>query len=221
MNTKRTFPIILLLTIALLFSGCAGEPSPTPEPPTEQAATVTAGAATAEPVSSPTVEPTQNSIFPTLDIPVYPTVVEMIFPTPDPAASPVPTEEILPPPSGFDRIILIRTGGTQFEDGTTADEIIILNRLDSTISRGEAQAALSDAVVTRVGGLVDALNFFTVEATFLGAVPAEPPLPFLYSITVTVAEYERTINAQEGFMSPEIQALIGAVLGESQRVPKS
>ncbi len=222
MNTKRTLPSILLLTAALLLAGCGGEPSvtSTPELPTSAATLLATDVATTEPNALPTTEATQFSVFPTLDVPVYPTIVETPFPTPDPAAAPVPTEEVLPAPSGFDRIVLIRTGGPQFEDGTTADEVIALNRQDNAITRGAGTGTLSPAAIATIGGLVDASNFFTVEATFLGAVPAEPPLPFLYSITVTIADYERTINAQEGFMSPEIQALVGAVLVEGQRVPK-
>jgi hypothetical protein len=225
MNTKHTLTHILILTFALILVGCGGEPSPTPETPTSEAVMATTApsdlAATAASVDAlPTAEPTIFSPFPTLAVPISPTLEEIVFPTPDPAIPPVPTEELAIAPSGFDRIILYRTGGPEREDGSTADEIITLNRADSTITRGDAQGTLSQAAITRIGELVDTTQFFTVNGIFLGAVPAEPPLPFLYNITVISGEFERSISAQEGFMTPEIQSLVGAVLSEGQRVPK-
>lgn len=224
MNTKHTLPQLLILAIALILVGCGGEPSPTPEPPTGEAPTVEAPTLEVDntaltPEIAPTVEATGFNPFPTLEIPLYPTVAETPFPTPDPALPPVPTEEVLPPPTTFDRVVLIRTGGPVREDGTTADEVIIINRIDGSISRGETQTAITPSVIQRVTDLINNAQFFTVDGAFLGAVPAEPPLPFMYNITVISGDYERSINAQEGYMSPELQLLVATVLSEGQRVP--
>lgn len=219
MNTKRTIPLILTVLAALVLTACAGEPTPTatPEPPTAEAATPAGETPTETPLDMPTAEPTVNSPFPTLEIVVYPTIVETPFPTNDPSISALPTEEIVPPPPGFDRIILIRRGGPTLDDGTTADLIITLER-DGRISRGEAQGRVNGETIELITELIDRSQFFTVDANFLGPVPAEPPLPFLYDIVVTSGVYERRISAQEGFMSVPIQQLIGTVLDEGQRV---
>lgn len=225
MNTKLTFTTALIIVFALVLAGCGGEPSPTPQPPTAEVSPTSESLETAEfptslPLDEPTPEPTVNSPFPTLEIPVYPTIVETPFPTPDLAIPPQPTEELSAPTTGFDKIILIRTGGPTLEDGTTADELIILDRADMSITRGDTRGTLSESAAQRIGDLVDAAEFFTVDGVFLGAVPAEPPLPFLYSITVNSGGLERTINAQEGYMTPPIQSLVGAVFTEGQRVPR-
>lgn len=226
MNTKHLPQRILILVVALILAGCGGEPVPTTVPPTLEDATQTAAPViTADqtatlplPDTQPTLEPTVDSPFPTLAVAVYPTVVETPFPTPDPAIPPAPTEEVAPPPGGFDRIVLIRTGGPTRDDGTTADEVITINRADASVQRGEARGTLSDSAAASIAELVDAAAFFTVDGVFLGAVPAEPPLPFLYNITVFSGEFERSISAQEGFMPTEIQSLIGAVLSEGLKV---
>lgn len=205
----------------LALAACAGDPSPAPSPEPSSALPPQTESTPSDQVSPQTAEPTVFSPFPTLDIPINPTLEDPGFPTPDPNAPPVPTEEVQPPPSGFDQLVLIRTGGPTLDDGSTPTLSITIRRdgsIEASGARGIARGALSQPAITQLAEMVTRANIFTLNATFLGPVPAEPPLPFIYNLTVTSGSYERSISAQEGYMPTPIQTLIGTILSEGLRL---
>lgn len=212
----KTRLICLILTV-LLLSACTGEAPP----PTE-----TLVAPTTEPsptditeVVDSTAEPTINSPFPTLEVRVYPTDPPRILDTPDPNA---PTSE----PTGesqrtlvFETLTLTRTGGPTLPDGSSVTERIVLTR-NGGIQRNEGPAAqLTQDRVNALTELIRAANLFDVDGVFLGAVPAEGPMPYLYQLRIESEGYERLLTLQDGNIPREIQSLIGELLslGLAQR----
>ncbi len=219
---KHTLPRLFVLScVVWVLAACAGEPAPTPtatpDAPTQPSPADTTPEAT---LPLPTEDPVAL-LIPTVDlqITIYPTFIPEVFPTNDPSII-LPTEEVVPPPSGFDQIVVVRTGGSAFTDGQTPPVETITIRRDGTVMRGTSTGTTAQQTLDELASLIDSFQFFTVDAIFLGPIPLDAPTPFFYGVTVTSGDVDRTINAQDGFMPPELRRLVGMVMNEGLRLPQ-
>jgi hypothetical protein len=216
MKSNRLSLILICLCAALL-AACGGETPPT-STPTLEAATNT---------PDPSAEPTLVSPFGTL--PPAPTEA------PDQGPKPEITGVDLQPqpggvgtlvavgtvnpelPSGFDRIILIRTGGPETEDGQASSETIVLER-SGAISRNGVSGNASARAVAEIGAMIDAINIFAIQANFTGTVPLEGPAPYIYQMQVDIGGSERLLTAQDGLMPEALENIVAAVMSEGLKI---
>lgn len=118
--------------------------------------------------------------------------------------------------SGFENIILIRTGGPL---ATEEDPQRLVIRISNTgsISQGDVNGQISQQAIDTIGLLIEEMNFFGAQGTFLSIV-GEDPTVFTYQISVERDGQRRTINAHEGHMPPELQRIVARIIEEGQRL---
>ena len=207
----------MCLCAALLAACGNGETPPT--------ATPTLGAATNTP--DPSAEPTLVSPFGTL--PPAPTAAPDRGPMPEitgvdeqPKPGGVGTLVAIGTvnpelPAGFDRIVLIRTGGPADENGQTSSETIVLER-SGAISRNGVNGNASAQAVAEIGAMIDAINVFAIQANFTGTVPLEGPMPYIYQMQVEIGGSERLLTAQDGLMPEALERIVAAVMSEGLKI---
>ena len=217
MKTNR-LPLILICICTLLLAACGGGDVPPTATPTAEAVPNT---------PDPNTEPTLLSPFGTL--PPAPTEAPDTGPKPETTGvdeQPQPggvgtlvaVGTVDPElPSGFDRIVLVRTGGPTDENGQTSTETIILER-NGAISRNGVSGTASAAVVADISAMIDAINVFAIQANFTGTVPREGPAPYIYQMQVEVGGSERLLTAQDGLMPDPLEAIVAAVLAEGLKI---
>lgn len=209
--------ILLSLCVALLAACGGGETLPT-ETPAPQPTTST---------PDPGVEPTVVSPLGTL--PPAPTAAPDQGPQPevtgvDDQPQPggvgtlVAVGTVNPElPAGFDRIVLIRTGGPADENGQTVRETIILER-SGAISRNGVNGTVPSQTVAQIGAMIDAINIFAIQANFTGTVPREGPAPYIYQMQVEVGPSQRLLTAQDGLMPEALETIVAAVMSEGLKI---
>ncbi|MBK9121971.1 MAG: hypothetical protein IPM16_02470 [Chloroflexi bacterium] len=215
-----TLLLLAWVTLVVLAACDGGAPAATDNPtPTAEAQDVT---------PDPSAEPLVPNDFPTSVRP----------PTLDPAS--IPTLEV-PDPGGarpggvgtlvaegtvdperatqFSRVILVRTGGPTDEAGQTLDETIIIDS-NGTVTRNGATGQLDLRSISALNDVLNSVNLFAVQANFLGPIINEGPVPYTYQLMVDYNGVELLLNAQDGYMPREIQAIMAAVLQEGFKVPR-
>lgn len=215
--------VFSLLLGLMLLAACTGSgEAPTSTPTVEVLASATT-------TPDPSAEPTVISPFGTL--PPARTDAPVIGPSPemtgvDDGSQPggrgtlVAVGTINPDlPTGFDRIVLVRTGGPLNDQGQTLDETIIIER-NGAMTRNGAAGTVSSGVVEQIGSTIDSINFFATQSNFVGPIPLEGPQPYMYQILVVKGFNERLITAQDGMMPSEIEGLIAAILTEGFKIDR-
>ncbi len=220
----RHFRVALMLAAGvLLVAACTGSG----ESPTATPGVVVLPTSSNTP--DPSAEPTVISPFGTL--PPARTDAPIIGPSPeftgvDDGAQPggrgtlVAVGTVDPSlPAGFDKIIVIRTGGPTDDQGRTLDETVVIER-SGAMTRNGAPGTASPSSVERIGTMIDAVNIFAVQANFIGPVPQQGPVPYMYQLLVVKGFSERLITAQDGLIPAEIESIITAVLSEGFQIDR-
>lgn len=217
MRSKRLTLILLCLCAALL-AACSGGEAPPTETPTLDVPTNT---------PDPSAEPTVVSPFGTL--PPAPTANPNTAPQPevtgvDEQPQPggvgtlVAVGTVDPElPTGFDKIVLVRTGGPIDENGQSIRETIILER-SGAISRNGVSGNVSAQTVAQIGAMIDAINIFAIQANFTGNVPLEGQTPYIYQMQVEIGGSTRLLTAQDGLMPEALESIVGAVISEGLKI---
>lgn len=217
MKSNRLSLILMCFCAALLAACGGGDTTPTATP-TQEAATNT---------PDPSAEPTVVSQFGTLppaptagpDLGPKPEITGVdVQPQPGGVGTLVAVGTVNPElPSGFNSIILVRTGGPTDENGQTGSETIILDR-SGAISRNGVSGTASAQVVAEISAMIDAINIFAIQSNFTGTVPREGPVPYIYQMQVDIGGSRRLITAQEGLMPEALEAIVAAVFSEGLKI---
>lgn len=218
MKTNR-LSLILICVCAFLLAACGGgDELPPTETPTLEAPANT---------PDPSAEPTLVSPFGTL--PPAPTAAPDTAPQPEmtgvddqPHPGGVGTLVAIGTvnpdlPSGFDRIILIRTGGPADENGQTGRETIVLER-NGAITRNGVGGTVAAQTLGQISAMIDAINIFAIQANFTGVVPREGPTPYIYQMQVEIGGSERLLTAQDGMMPEPLEEIVAAVMSEGLKI---
>lgn len=120
-----------------------------------------------------------------------------------------------PPLSGFDYIYFEQIGGPN--DITLRFEVYDDGRINF-FEEEIPDLTASQAELDRVAQLIDEIGFFEIQATFVGAAPGSENT-YRYRMAVVNGSTQRAIQAQDGFMPPEIIELFGAVRGLIEETP--
>jgi hypothetical protein len=197
------YALYLVLVCALVLSACGGGGDGDNDTVADNTQQTDQTAPAVDPNATPT-EDTGNSIADILTVePVQPHGVtgnepdELEVPLPGTLVASA-TED---PDAGliFDRVVFTMTGGA---DNTT---LTIELKSDGTMTRDGVVGFVGQDVVNAVDTLLDEVNFFGLQATFLG--PAPDSTVYRYSLRVERAGAERTINAQDGYTPDQIKSL--------------
>ncbi|MEQ8672208.1 MAG: hypothetical protein RLP44_10360 [Aggregatilineales bacterium] len=128
------------------------------------------------------------------------------------------TEEPIPGEaraSGFDYIFYEQSGG--INDETLRIEVYSDGRV--TLD-GESVAPARSAEIEAIATLMDEINFFGMQGTFLG--PAATDDTYYYRMGASQNEgLSRLIQARDGFMPPEIIRLFALVRGLVEDIPET
>jgi hypothetical protein len=106
----------------------------------------------------------------------------------------------------FDRVFLLRTGGTA--EAPIRDEIEVFQ--NGQYRRNESTGVASTNRIARIDELIDSVNFFGLQGAMLG--PSTETDDYFYRLTVERNGIERTIQSQDGFMPTEYMNLLGEIL---------
>ncbi len=194
------YALILMLLSSLFLAACGGggdDATPVPD------AATTAPQPNIE-VSPEVSDATQQVLTEVTEVPTA------FLPAPGVLAAAPVTEEPTPedgspiqPTSGFDTVVLAQTGGPN--NITLVIEVYSDGRV---VTNGSESTASADKIAA-LGQVIDEINFFNVQGTFLGA-PGREDI-YRYQIAVTRGDLARSIQAQEGFLPPEIVNLIAVI----------
>lgn len=209
--SKRQTLQVCILLLALMLAACGGEQAPAatdapPDVPTEQAALSTEvqeaqpgllATPTENTTPRPTLDATQQAeadaagFVPTLPIPLPGTLVASS--TEDPDAGLV-----------FDKVTLVVTGGA-----SNVNNVIEVFQNGRVVRNGVTTNVSIEEIIA-LDTMLDEINFFGLQAAFLG--PAPDPNSYRYSLTVLRGLSERLVNAQDGFMPVEFQTLLAKII---------
>lgn len=197
----RRITLALLFIGALFLSACGGGGDSTPEPqvviPTEEDIPPERATfeATFESILNPPAQPTVAGVSSTqegaLEVALPGTLVASA--TEDPDAGLI-----------FDKVTFSLQGGGN--DAALSIEIL----QDGTLIRDGVASVLPADAVIELDNMLDTLNYFGIQGTYLG--PARDSSIYRYTITVLRGEMERTINAEDGYMPTELQALFAKIV---------
>ncbi|MDX1992739.1 MAG: hypothetical protein SF029_10125 [bacterium] len=208
---------LLMLVVMLMLAACQGGG----DEPTAQSATATPDA---QPSPQPTAEQTSPSPEVTTDaanVDVTEVVDAFIvdatpfLPPPRVLATIVLTEEATaeaavdaPVNAAFDYLLFEQTGGPA--NATLTIEAYGDGRV---VVNGE-ERQVSQERIAAVGAVLDQVNFFNVQAAFLG--PPRSREAYSYRLAVSRGDLARSIQAQEDYLPPEIIQLFGSILSLAQ-----
>jgi hypothetical protein len=207
----RVRQLTLILFAALLLAACQGAPAASPSPATlPTVASLPTSAAQAQ-TTATTVPPTATPL------PPVSSPEPRAYDTQEAAASnliPLPgtlvksaTEDVSANVM-FDSVALIRTGGIA---GKT---LTIQIFSDGTLDRDGQKIKLTPAQMKQVNDQLTGLNFFGLQGVF--TAPGTQPDVFHYNISVDRGGQARAIDAEDGFIPKEMQALIDLILQLAQ-----
>lgn len=195
-----TGPALLLVLLLAACGGGAVEPTQPPAVPpavpTETAASI--AEATPEP-ALPTSGPAPTAFLPP------PGVLGGAVVTEEAAPEDTAGLEQVAPPSGFDEISFVQTGGPANE----SLQIEVRRSTGEVLVNGEAvpvEAARLDALAA----YIDEISLFDVQGVFLG--PAARPNDYRYRLIVSSGQNARSFEMQEGYLPPEITRLLALIL---------
>jgi hypothetical protein len=206
----RVRQLTLSLFAALLLAACQGAPAASPTPaalPT--AASLPTSAAQAQ--ATATVPPTATAL------PQASTPEPRAYDTQEAAANsdmPLPgtlvksaTEDVSANVM-FDSLALIRTGGI-------AGKMLTIQIFsDGTLDRDGQKIKLTADQMKQVNDQLNKLNFFGLQGVF--TAPGTQPDVFHYNISVERGGDARAIDAEDGFIPKDLQALIDLILQLAQ-----
>lgn len=212
------FPLILMCLCAIVLAACGGGETPPTATPTTGAPTNTPDPAAEQTLVSPfgTLPPAASAAPELGPQPEITGVDEQ--PQPGGVGTLVAVGTVDPElPTGFDRIILIRTGGPVDENSQTGRETIILER-SGAISRNGINGTVPAQTVAGIGAMIDAINIFAIQANFTGSVPLDGPAPYIYQMQVEVGSSQRLLTAQDGLMPEALETIVAAVMSEGLKI---
>ena len=108
------------------------------------------------------------------------------------------------PSSGFDYIYFEQTGG--INDINLVFEVYSDGRV---VIEGETLTA-PQQTLDRIAEIIDTIDFFGMQSTFVGP-PTDQEASYRYRMAVIQETRQRAIQAQDGYMPPEIIQLFSAV----------
>jgi len=186
---RRNLCLILIAALFLAACGSGGTPVPTAEStsPTVQATLALVGEtpdSAATQTAQPTVEQQQRSFA--TDEPPLP-----IPGTLDASSNPDAEAGLV-----FDDIQFERTGGI------AGETLTIEVKSDGTFTRDGVPGTISPDQVTMIDNMIDQLNFFGLQGIF--EAPGTSADVYRYRVRVSRAGSARTIQAQDGFIPPEL-----------------
>lgn len=204
---RRYIPILLSISAMLLAACSGGSPTATSQPPTVTPPNVTVGP-TFTPFAS--ITPAQ-AISGTLPVP---------SPTPRPPADgelPIPLPGTLvssateDPNAGttFTTIQFTETGGPN--NAVLSIQINGDGTGTRTINDQTTPLTVKQTEIEDLTAGIDKLNFFGMQATFLG--PPGHPEDYHYTLSITRGENSRTIQAQDGYIPDPLKAFFGKIVG--------
>jgi hypothetical protein len=204
----RVRQLTLILFAALLLAACQGAPAPT----ATQASLPTAA-------SLPTNAPleTATGIPPTATLPQASTPEPRAYNTQEAAANneiPLPgtlVKSATEDPNAnipFDSVELTRSGGI------SGKKLTIQIASDGTLDRDGQKIKLTSEQIKRINDQINQLNFFGLQGVF--TAPGTQPDVYHYSITVGRGGEVRAIDAEDGFIPKDLQALIDLLLQLAQ-----
>ncbi len=181
---------LLMLTFVIAAAACTGQATPTPTattpPPTETAPEVTAPPDSSEMLATTAAE---NQVVLT-PVPVGTLSVADNSGTPN----------YTPAPLDFDTVVFARYGGI------TGERVIVRLYSDGRLTIDDVEYQVSPDEVEAIRAVLDQLQFYDVRGTFTG--PAAQPDAYQYSIGVSGSRGAKTITLQEGYIPPEMQAVV-------------
>ncbi|MFN8527649.1 MAG: protealysin inhibitor emfourin [Anaerolineae bacterium] len=186
---------LLVVSIGLAAAACTGTPSPTPEPPTASPVPAATAEVTQElPFSELATNAADNAILITPQIPGTLSVI-------DHSSTPNYTPEALQ----FDLVQLVRSGGIA---GQTLQ--IRLSRTGALEVDGTVVTTVDAATVEQIRVLLDNIHFYDMTGAFTG--PNAQPDAYRYSIAVLGPRGAYSVEAQDGYIPPELQSILDAIL---------
>ncbi|MEO8610024.1 MAG: hypothetical protein ABI690_19175 [Chloroflexota bacterium] len=105
----------------------------------------------------------------------------------------------------FDTIDFERTGGI------AGKPLSIQIKSDGTVTRDGVASTITADQVTLIDTVIDQLNFFGLQGMF--QAPGTSADTYHYSVTVTRAGSSRKIDAEDGFVPPELQQFFTLLSG--------
>lgn len=226
-----TYRILWVLVVLVGLSACGGgeaAPSGDPQPDVSDAISATPTESIDDLLqafeeAAAQGDPELESIFGFLDddLEVEFAITELPIPTPratTPGELPIPQPGTLVAsqtqdpdvPRNFDRLTLVRSGGPLINNGQPEPPLIIEISRDGSVARGERRGRVQLDTIDTLNALINEMNFYGAQGTFLGTFTAEDEV-YLYQITVSTAVMERTINAHEPLLPPELRRLIARI----------
>lgn len=174
---------VVLLGIAACTAPPTPEPTATPLPPTP----------TDRPTSAPVAAPVLN-----LTVPVV--APGTLVPNPNIGT---PASQITSIPFAFTRIAYSRTGGL------TGTPLLILINADGTGERDGQPITISQETLNDLRDQLDRMRFFEMRGQF--TAPGAPADVFYYSLFVEGPAGSRQIDAQDGFIPPQLRMLFTTI----------
>ena len=180
--------LFLIVTCVALLAGCGDKaPAATSVPTAQQNSAPTAEATPV--VSGPTQGPREYSTE-EVTLPQAGTIV--------PPATEDPTAGKL-----FDSIELIRSGGI------AGKELSIVLQANGSLMRDGVASTIPVDQVKQISDMLDKIGFFGLQGVF--QAPGTSADKYSYSLTAERNGSSRTINAQEGYIPPELAAVLQAL----------
>ncbi len=138
-----------------------------------------------------------------------PTGVPMIVPaSPEPGAQAFVTEEV-EPIGDFEVVELVQSGGRN--DIETTIEIFA----DGRVVQDGQEGMVDPNTVQRLNQMIRSMDFYGMQGTFIG--PPGDEAGYTYRLYVSASETARSITMRDGYLTPELQDMLGLIVATGNR----
>lgn len=184
---------VLFIVLVFILAACGGN-APAPTADTSTVATPETATSAPEQAATPL---DQSALATAMSLPER--IYETGQPTMPPPGQLINAASTPDPQAGliFDSIQYQQIG-----DGVTTDVELLSN---GTVTRNGAASTITADQVVLIDNLLDQINFFGIQGVF--AAPGAGEDVFRYKVTVNRAGASMTIDAQDGFVPPELREL--------------
>lgn len=114
--------------------------------------------------------------------------------------------------TGFDYLVFIQEGGP------TDLYLQIEVYSDGRVIRDGAETRASAPDIAAIAGMLDAMDFFGMQNTFLSGTGLQEG-DYRYRLAVVQGTRERAISAQDGYMPPELIEVLSAIRALTENAP--
>ncbi len=228
-HNARTLSVLALLIGALVFFGCSGTPEAT-TPPTEN---IPDPVVTADPnqIGDSGEEPTRETGS-VVQVPPTPNITQPPFPTMEPtiegALIAVDSRTLVAsrtedPNAGepFDLLRIERSGGPGSSQTTPPPPLVIELQGDGTMTYGDQQAQVPQAVLDQMNNRIRAIDFFGISGDFLGSIGLDGTEDYIYQVYITRGNTSRRLSARDTVMPQELRDFIAYLMLETQKAANS